>query len=602
MALKEKGARSALDFRRNSSWVSVPLHFERIVFYGNYSSMNRKSKHVKGEFKCDVDGCGKVLSYSENLRKHKKRAHASGSLKCLVCGLKFEDEHSLALHRKRHDGIKPYKCLDDDCDKAFEYKSQLTRHKKTHIHVCEKDDCGSTHATHGELRRHLAERHKEDRYVSCPDCGFVPSDPKFLFEHMSSHSKLDPFACSVCDRKYKYKKNLDQHIRAAHESKKHPCEFCLKVLSTKQKLKFHVASFHSGNDSKPIPVPKKEKKRKRATLMQVLCGLDAPFSASGEDPVPKEESRRDGNRGVTPAIKTENEDECFSTPAINIVASASEHERLQKEDSSDRIKISRQPGELMSDAPVFNPQRNDAELILTSEESVMTQLKYHTPPKKKQRLKEMTVRCLLNIGPKLLQLNTLKAVPFVKCSFNSPRKSKQSPHPELNVREKKKKTPPSSPYVTLLDTNNEISVVTLESAEKIADHKSLRLVREAGNASEGQRDTYRLVHAHDYFKKVQKSRLKNIGLKGEKAAGIKSHISEHDLKPRLHQLQEWCRKGYQVKVAIDKCNDMQRTNEIFADIEKNVTEVGVISQKQETKSGIRFILTPKAVQEKPPES
>ena len=89
----------------------------------------------------------------------------------------------------------------------------------------------------------------------------------------------------------------------------------------------------------------------------------------------------------------------------------------------------------------------------------------------------------------------------------SKRASERDKHPDLNVKSKSKERP-TSPYITLLDTNNEMSVVTLDAAQKLASHKSLRLVKETMASGDGKRDTYRLVHASDYFKKAQKDKLK----------------------------------------------------------------------------------------------
>jgi hypothetical protein len=90
----------------------------------------------------------------------------------------------------------------------------------------------------------------------------------------------------------------------------------------------------------------------------------------------------------------------------------------------------------------------------------------------------------------------------------SKRASEREMHPDLNVKVKSKEAP-TSPYITLLDTNNEMTVVTLDAAQKLAVHKSLRLVKDSAvKGDESKRETYRLVHASEYFKKSQRDKLR----------------------------------------------------------------------------------------------
>lgn len=101
---------------------------------------------------------------------------------------------------------------------------------------------------------------------------------------------------------------------------------------------------------------------------------------------------------------------------------------------------------------------------------------------------------------------------------------------------------------------------------------------------------------------------------------MKSHISTHDLEPKLNQMKQWLKKSYQVKVAIDSLGDVDKTvstvresfegrivflsfflnhpsfvdfqKEVVAQVEQALKELGTVNQKQDSKSGVRFVLKP----------
>ncbi|KAH8726518.1 hypothetical protein GQ44DRAFT_771281 [Phaeosphaeriaceae sp. PMI808] len=75
---------------------------------------------------------------------------ADDSLRYNKCGLTFPKRHLVDTHRKRHD--RPFKCTDNQCDRAFQYKKDLERHR---------------HAKHSETVRGIALL-----YYSHPGCKY----------------------------------------------------------------------------------------------------------------------------------------------------------------------------------------------------------------------------------------------------------------------------------------------------------------------------------------------------------------------------------------------------------------------------------------------
>lgn len=86
----------------------------------------------------------------------------------------------------------------------------------------------------------------EQKTYSCKHC-----HKKFLFkskyqEHMPVHTSDRPFQCTSCQRTYKYKYDLNVHLRT-HQgipTKSTICPFCTKKFQTNKMLRLHIIEDH----------------------------------------------------------------------------------------------------------------------------------------------------------------------------------------------------------------------------------------------------------------------------------------------------------------------------------------------------------------------
>ncbi len=132
-----------------------------------------------------------------------------------------------ANHKHKNHG-KDHPC--DECDKVFKTREALRKHKLSHsdarLHVCVQ--CNTSFKLKTKLNAHVKKQH--------------PNEPVPEFKC--------PFA--GCDRTYKFKDSLDEHI-AIHEGKRYPCPagLCGKQFTDKGAAKRHAESVHGDKLQRP---------------------------------------------------------------------------------------------------------------------------------------------------------------------------------------------------------------------------------------------------------------------------------------------------------------------------------------------------------------
>lgn len=160
---------------------------------------------------------------------------------CHTCGIQFPRASSLKDHMRYHAGPE-FQCRQ--CEKLFHTKGDLNDHV-SHVHenkqhVCE--ECGKVYHSRGALFNHCQlhrskytcvhcnkafahkqhlESHREVHRgtAPCKKCGK-------LFLHVSVHEKKcgkpkpAKVSCKVCDKLFKEKRYLTEHMKHVHGPKK----------------------------------------------------------------------------------------------------------------------------------------------------------------------------------------------------------------------------------------------------------------------------------------------------------------------------------------------------------------------------------------------
>ncbi|TFK29752.1 hypothetical protein FA15DRAFT_556532, partial [Coprinopsis marcescibilis] len=140
-----------------------------------FSSKQKICRHLQSHtghrpFQCQI--CQQNFSEAATLQQHMRRHTQEKPYACDFpgCGKSFAIMGALTIHKRIHNGLKPFKCKY--CDKAFSESSNLSKHLRTHTgarpYSCPEPDCGKTFARPDQLNRHMGVHRKNTSNPAVP--------------------------------------------------------------------------------------------------------------------------------------------------------------------------------------------------------------------------------------------------------------------------------------------------------------------------------------------------------------------------------------------------------------------------------------------------
>ena len=217
------------------------------------------------------------------------RVTESGAYRCDVCFVQFPSFRDVMLHHSFwHTSKKHFPCIE--CGKVFTSKDTWCNHNiKEHdkfrkstakyglqmgLDITESgtykcDVCLDTFPSYVEVRKHHTSEHTAKKHFPCPECDKVYTDKRFWRNHNKKiHRKFGirskrkkksaarptlgigvtdsgSYKCDVCLKDFPTHKEVMQHHKSEHTSKKHfPCLECSQVFSTKAGWFYHNKRVH----------------------------------------------------------------------------------------------------------------------------------------------------------------------------------------------------------------------------------------------------------------------------------------------------------------------------------------------------------------------
>ena len=151
---------------------------------------------------------------------------------CKYCNASFPSNYKLRCHLETmHRNERPFEC--DFCSKHYRWFESLR------LHVAAKHQAMTLNANDNGTQRQQRRR-KLKPTVQCKDCGEECAGQYALRRHIkASHADKRPFVCSICDKRFKCRSAMAQHVRTHTGEKLFSCEFCGKQFGRNSYLVLH---------------------------------------------------------------------------------------------------------------------------------------------------------------------------------------------------------------------------------------------------------------------------------------------------------------------------------------------------------------------------
>ena len=203
---------------------------------------------------CEV--CNKKLRSFSDLKRHMIQHTGERNWQCEVCPRKFGQKYQLKKHIETHSDTKEVSYwFCQHCDKRLTSKTSRDAHELGHFgeHRFSCEECCKGFNDKTTMWKHKVKLHGCSYEFLCNQCGRGFLELRTLNKHSpmckdiplkrkNNYNAVLP--CSLCDKIFNRRCNLERHMKVHAGVKEFSCELCGKLFSSKKTVKKHTEKQH----------------------------------------------------------------------------------------------------------------------------------------------------------------------------------------------------------------------------------------------------------------------------------------------------------------------------------------------------------------------